>query len=375
MRVLIVRTMPNFSMDIYADGIISGLKVVRPQWEIVELAPCSIDRNSRSLLLRAKKFYERFWGFPRTIQNQVADIFHIIDHSEGHIVNWVKNQGKPIVVTCHDLINYFYPDNLQGSVQVPFVSSNLWFHSVKAMQNANHILAVSSATAQDVTQILNIHPQQITVTPNAVESAFHILPDNQIASFRHKQGISPETICLLNVGGNHPRKNISTILQVVKILQQKGLNIHFWKAGAAFTSEEQNYIQTQALENYITYLGQPDKQTLVQIYNAADILIAPSTHEGFGITILEAMACGTPVITSKVSAMPEVAGDAGVLVDPTNAQEIAEAVYHLHNNPIDYQKLKDAGLARVKSFTWERTAEKIAEVYEELLEKNKAQTN
>ena len=368
MRVVIARTMPNFSMDVYADGIVSGLKTVRPSWEIIELTPNPIDRSSRSLFLRIQKFYERFWRFPKKISQQKADIFHIIDHSEGHIVNWLKKVDKPVVVTCHDLINCFYGDNLQGSVKLPFISNSMWLKSVQAMQNANHVVTVSSVTAKDTNKILNIDAKHISVVPNAVEPIFQVLPKNQAESFRQKNGILPETICLLNVGSNHPRKNISTILKAVKILKENGLPVKFWKAGSDFTHDDKTFIETQSLESEVSYIGQPEKSTLVEIYNAADVLVAPSLHEGFGITLLEAMACGTPVITSNVSAMPEVAGDAGILVEPTNSQGIAEAVEKVYKDAVYRQELVDKGLARVKSFTWEKTAEQIAQIYEQLLQ-------
>ncbi len=367
MRVIIARTMPNFSMDVYADGIISGLKIVRPDWEIVELAPRPIDRSSRSLLLRANKFYERFWNFPRLVQQQTADIFHIIDHSEAHIVNWLKKTNKPVVVTCHDLINFFYRDNLRGSVQLPIISNGLWLRSVKAMQNADYIVADSSVTAKDTSRILNINPALIDIIPLGVESIFQPLAKNKIESFRQQAGISKETFCLLNVGGNHPRKNIDTILQTIKILKEKDLPICFWKTGSDFTHEQKKFIQTHSLESYISYLGQPDKSTLVQIYNAADVLLAPSLHEGFGMTILEAMACETPVITSNISSMPEVAGDAGVLIEPTNPQAIADAVERLYKDTAYHQSLIIKGKERTKLFTWEATSEQIARLYEKLV--------
>ncbi|ARV58407.1 glycosyl transferase group 1 [Nostocales cyanobacterium HT-58-2] len=370
MRVVIARPMPEFSMDVYANGLISGLRTVRPHWEIVELAPNPVDRRSRSLFLRVRKFYERFWRFPSIVKHQQADIFHVIDHSEAHIIHWLKKTGRPVVVTCHDLINFFYSDNLKGSVQLPFVSSGMWLRSVKAMQHANHVIAVSSVTAKDTSQILNIDPARIAVIPNAVEAIFQPLPNNQVESFRQKQGVPSETICLLNVGSNHPRKNISTILKVVQILKERKLPIQFWKAGSNFTEEDQVFIQSQGLEGHVSYLGKPDKSTLVQIYNAADILMAPSLHEGFGITILEAMACGTPVITSNVSAMPEVVGDAGILVDPMNCQAIADSVEHLYKNTDYRQNLIENGIKRAKQFTWEASAEQIARVYEKFLDKN-----
>jgi glycosyltransferase involved in cell wall biosynthesis len=359
--------MAEFSIDVYSNNLISGLKAVRPNWEIIELAPRSFDRSSSSVALRIQKYYERFWLYPRRVRQQEADIFHIIEPCDAHLVYWLKKTGKPTVVTCHDLINFFYKDNLQGSVELPLISRNAWLYSVKGMKYCDRIIAVSSATAQDTSQILNLETERINVIPNAVEAIFQPLTQEQIESFRYKQGINKDTICLLNVGANHPRKNIATILKAVKILKQKGLLIKLWKAGADFTVEQKEFIKNNQLTNEIEYLGKPDKSTLVKLYNAADMLIAPSLHEGFGITLLEAMACGTPVITSNASAMPEVVGDAGILVNPKNPQEIADAVARLQKDPIYYQEIKEKSKVRAKSFSWEKTAEKVAEVYEKLI--------
>lgn len=369
MRVAIIRTMPDFSMEVYANGVISGLRTVRPDWEIIDLKPQPVDRKSQSPILRLQKYYERFWRFPQLVQQQKADIYHILDHSEAHITYGLKKLGKPVAVTCHDLINFYYKDNLQGSVTLPFISHNMWLHAVKGMKQADAVVTVSSMTAKDATKILDIEPGRISVAPNAVEAIFNPLPQEQIDKFRHQSGISPDTLCLLNVGSNHPRKNIDTVLKVIDTLKQQGVSVHLLKAGADFNEEQKVFISNQNLENNISYLGKPDKSNLIQIYNAADILIAPSLHEGFGITLLEAMACGTPVITANVSAMPEVVGDAGILVEPLDYQSMADAVVNIQKDSSFRQQLIEKALTRVKQFTWESTSEKIAQVYEELLKK------
>lgn len=370
MRVAIIRTMPDFSMEVYANGVISGLRTVRPNWEIIDLKPQPVDRKSQSPILRLQKFYERFWRFPQLVQQQKADIYHILDHSEAHITYGLKKLGKPVAVTCHDLINFYYKDNLQGSVTLPFLSHNMWLHAVKGMKQADAVVTVSSMTAKDATKILDIEPGRISVAPNAVEGVFKPLPQSEIDKFRHQSGISPETLCLLNVGSNHPRKNIDTVLKVIETLKQQGVSVHLLKAGADFNEEQKVFISNQNLENNISYLGKPDKSNLIQIYNAADILIAPSLHEGFGITLLEAMACGTPVITANVSAMPEVVGDAGILVEPLDYQSMADAVVNVQKDSIFRQQLIEKALTRVKQFTWESTSEKIAQVYEGLMEQS-----
>lgn len=363
MRVTIVRTMPGFSMDVYADGLIAGLKAVRPDWEIVEISPYPLDRSSSSWWVRLWKYYERFWHFPQIASQQTADIFHIIDHSEGHIVHWLKKTGKPVVVTCHDLINFFNLENVRSSLHLPFISHATWKYSVNGMQDADRIIAVSTKTAKDSTQLLSIEPRRITVVPNAVESGFYPLPQDEITDFRQQYGTST-AICLLNVGLSHPRKNLMTVLKVLEFLQQQGLAVKLWKVGSDFTAEQKSFIKTRGLEANITYFGKLNKQTLVKVYNAADMLLAPSLHEGFGMTLLEAMACGTPVITANVSAMPEVVGDAAVLVEPMDFQAIASTVCRLQNDSAYRQQLVALGLKRAKSFTWENTARQIADVYE-----------
>jgi glycosyltransferase involved in cell wall biosynthesis len=359
--------MAEFSLDTYTDNLIAGLRTVRPEWEILELIPKSFDRTSSSLTLRIQKYYERFWRYPQFVQQQEADLVHIVEPCDANIVYWLRKMNRPIVVTCHDLVNFFYQDNLQGSVQLPIISRRAWLYSVNGMRYADRTIAVSSATAKDTTQILKIEPTQITVIPNAVEPIFQPLQKSVVAAFRQQQGIAPESLCLLNVGANHPRKNIGTILKAIAILKDKGLPIQFCKAGADFTAEQKQFIQTCELESTVRYVGKPDKSTLVQFYNAADLLVAPSLHEGFGITLLEAMACGTPVVTSNTSAMPEVVGNAGVLVNPECSDEIAGAIVHLHYNPTYYQELVERSLTRVAKFTWQKTAEEVAEVYTKVL--------
>ena len=367
MRIAIARTMAELSIDVYSNNLISALKVVRPNWEFIELAPRSFDRRSSSLTLRIQKYYERFWLYPRRVRQQEADIFHILEPCEAHLVYWLNKAGKRTVVTCHDLVNFFYRGNLKGSVKLPIVSRNAWIYSIKGMEKCDRIISVSAATVRDIHRILNVDPEIITIVPNAVETIFQPLPPERASSFRQQQDISSETICLLNVGSNHPRKNIDTILEAIAVLKQTDLPIQFWKAGADFTPSQKQYIETHHLNPYITYLGKPEKSELVEMYNAADILLAPSLYEGFGITLLEAMACGTPVITGSTSAMPEVVGDAGVLVNPNDAREIAQGVINLAQNSDLYQTLKAKSLVRVKSFTWENTAEQVARVYEQLI--------
>lgn len=373
MRIAILRRAPkaSFSMDVYADGLIRGLKVVRPNWQIIECSPVLNIASVRqsNWIAGGQKYYERYWRYPRTLKNLDADIFHVIDQSDGYLSYWLKRYKKPNVVTCHDLINLIKPDTFQGRAKFPLISITAWKLAIQGMREANHILAVSSHTKKDAVEHLAIAPHNITVVPNAVDAIFHPLLPDDIDEFRRRRGIAKDTLCLLNVGSNNARKNILTILKTLAVLNTQGLPVMFWKVGADFNAEQKHFIKIHHLESCIAYLGHPDEATLVKIYNAADVLLAPSLYEGFGLTVLEAMACGAAVVAANATSIPEVAGDAAILTAPLDVDAIVKAIQQLYDHPRYREQLVQRGLERVKQFTWEKTAAHVANVYEQVLDK------
>lgn len=372
MRVIIVRREAGvaLSMDVYANNLIAGLKVLRPDWTIEEIAPepWSKDANLWHSGSGLRKYYERFWRHPRAVCQQAADLFHIIDHSNAHVAYWIQKTNRPVVVTCHDMVHYACSGILRDQCRFPAFSLASWKFSVGGMQAADRIIAVSADTAKDVTKWLNIELERIAVIPNGINQLFRPLSPFEVEPLRHRYGASPETLCLLNVGSTHQRKNLMTVLRVLKVLIDQGLSVQLWRVGDDFTADQKSFIKVQNLENRIKIIGQHSQEELLYIYNAADILLAPSLYEGFGLTPLEAMACGTPVISGNVSATPEVVGDAGILVDdPRDAEEIVAGVRRLWQEPFERHTLIAKGLERVKNYTWLRTAEQVALTYEQAI--------
>jgi glycosyltransferase involved in cell wall biosynthesis len=370
MRIGILRREKDFSfsMDVYADGLIQGLQTIQPSWEITEFSPNILPsaHSQKTWIHGIQKYYERYWNYPLRLMQQNVDLFHVIDHSDGHLLYWLNRLPQPTVITCHDLINLVQPKTFKGLARLPGISMAAWQWAIRGMLKADRVITVSTHTAQDVLNSLPIDPAQISVVPNAVESIFEVLPAEEILKYRDLYGVKPETFCLLNVGSNNTRKNVSIVLKTLLILHNQGLPIHFWKVGSDFNDEQKQFILTNNLSSKISYLGKPDKQSLVALYNAADVLVAPSLYEGFGMTILEAMACGTAVVTSNVTSLPEVAGDAAILVDPTDAAAIATAITLLYQAPHIREEYIQKGLRRVQQFTWERTAQQIVNVYEQV---------
>jgi glycosyltransferase involved in cell wall biosynthesis len=373
MKVVIVRREPDvaISMDVYADNLVSSLKTLRPDWQITEMAPApwSRQQNLWKSGTGLRKYYERLWRHPHAVQRLEGDIFHIIDHSNAHVAYWLRQKGCKVIVTCHDLVQFVYPEILKDQARFPAFSMASWQYSVRGMKDADRVIAVSTNTAKDVTQMLSILPARIDVVPNGVEPYFRPLPPAEVSAIRQRYERSSETFCLLNVGSTHQRKNMPTILKVLVMLRDRGVAVKLWKVGDEFTSAQNAFIKSHNLESTIVLMGKPDKTTLREIYNAADALLAPSLYEGFGLTILEAMACGTPVITANVSAVPEVAGDAAILIDPLDVNAIVEAICRLRQDPLYYKNLIDRGINRSSLFTWTKTSEQIASIYEDLNQK------
>ncbi|HEY9768030.1 MAG TPA: glycosyltransferase family 1 protein [Coleofasciculaceae cyanobacterium] len=372
MRVAVVRREPNvaFSMDVYADNLVEQLKKIRPNWEIIEISPEPWSDDLENLWHSGnplRKYYERFYNHPRVVSQTQADIFHIIDHTNGHVAYGLKKLGKPVLITCHDLVQYIYPEILKNESRFPAFSLAVWQHSVKGIIAAHSTIAVSTNTARDINKWLNVNLDRIKVIPNGVGTNFCVLPAEKVAQWRQKYVDSPAEICLLNVGSNHQRKNILTVLKAVKAIANLDIPVRLWKVGEKFYPEQEQYIKANGLAKHITLINNADSEALIYFYNAADVMLAPSLYEGFGLTILETMACGTPVITSNISSLPEVAGDAAILVEPTDVEAITKAVIRLQKDTIYRQNLINKGLVRVKEFTWKKTVEQTANLYEEIV--------
>lgn len=368
MRVAILRSTAHssISMRVYADNIVDGLRQVRPDWDVLDISPkiSASDRGGNRVVHGLRKYYERYWRYPRSFEPLEADIFHVVDHSDGHLVSWLKRYGKSAVLTCHDLINWAEPELYKGLSVMPLLSLNSWRWSVKQIAAADHIVTVSKHTADDVVKYLPVDPALVTAVPNAVSDRFSPAAADVVAAFRQSQGLDSQTFCLLNVGSNNPRKNVSAILEALRILKAGSHPVRFWKVGSDFTAQQRDFIASHQLTGCVSYLGKLDSSVLPTLYSAADVLVAPSLYEGFGLTVLESMACGTPVISANTTSLPEVAGDAAILVDPDDVDAIATATVRLIQEPDLYQHLSASGLTRSASFTWPHTASQLASVYE-----------
>ena len=273
----------------------------------------------------------------------------------------------PTVVTVHDVIQFVLPEYAWRKI------SRVYFGLVSAgARRADAIITVSECSKRDIVKLLGLAPERIHVIGNAVDASLFPVRDAWLlASVRERYGIGPRYI--LYFGGFDLRKNVPRIIQAYGLLPdalrreyQLVIAGRYQHLGHPLYPDPRATVARLGLEGNVIFTGQIREQDKAPLYSAATVFAFPSLYEGFGIPVLEAMACGTPVVTSNLSALPEVAGDAGVLVDPYEPHAISDALAELLESQAHRDELSRRGLERARRFTWHQVAEQTLRVYEEV---------
>lgn len=265
------------------------------------------------------------------------------------------------VLTVHDLGAFRAPEWFRSSRAAYYR-----FAIARSARQAARIIADSEAAANDLQQYLDIPPDSIDVIPLGVSPAFSPPDDAARQSIRQKYGL-PENFFLF-VGTLEPRKNLSRVLDAwSRIAPDCAYDLAI--AGRSGWKNEPllRAIEASPFRKRIHLTGYIPEADLPALIGAAHAFVWPSLLEGFGLPPLEAMACGTPVIASKTGSLPEVAGDAAILVDPYHVETIAEALRRLSGEAALHRQLREKGLARAAGFTWARTARMTLDTYRKAL--------
>lgn len=267
----------------------------------------------------------------------------------------------PGVVTVYDLSFVRFPQFFRG-----VHAAYLRLFTRLSCRAAERIIAISESTRRDIAQLYGIPPARLDTAPPGVDPIFRPLPREQVETFRQRRGL-PETF-ILHVGTLEPRKNHLKLLQALAHLSPSPFppsTFHLFCIGGQGWGYEAIYaaVERLNLKERVTFVGYVPAQELPLWYNAATLLAYPSLYEGWGMPVLEALACGTPVITSNLAALPEAAGAAGILVSPHDADELAAAIHRLLRDTDLRRQLSQTGLTHAAQFTWERTAQQTVQVY------------
>ena len=266
------------------------------------------------------------------------------------------------IVTLHDLAWRLFPENFrpEGVVWWRFA----WPRSLK---KSNHIVVPSESTKQDILKFYGIPEEKITVIYPYI--SLHLLETSSenLNVFKKRYNL-PERY-ILYVEALRKNKNLELLLKAFQILKkEKNISQKLVLAGLKEWGNERIFLEITRLnlENEVIVTGAISDDDLPLIYEAADVFVFPSLYEGFGYPPLEAMTCGTPVIVSNISSLPEIVGDAGLYCNPLDIQDIAEKIYQVLSSPSLAEKLRNLGLRRVKQFSMEKMINKYLEVYQKV---------
>jgi glycosyltransferase involved in cell wall biosynthesis len=302
---------------------------------------------------------------PRLLSSARADLVHFFCHEDAPL----RYKGK-MILTVHDLIPLALPHL--------YHPRRNWLYRRKydltgaIVRRAGMIIADSESTKKDIIRFYSVAGERIEVVYPGVDTIFRPVENpSLIERVKNKYSIKGDFV--FYVGGIDPRKNIRNLLEAFSRLQSKRFPELYLVIGGDLESQREYpdliaQIEKLRLTDKVKLVGYVSGEDLVLMYNAARLFIFPSLYEGFGLPPLEAMACGTPVVTSNVSSLPEVTGDAAILIDPANPDEIGVSMERVVSDENSASSLREKGLHRAGLFGWEKTAKKTLEVYRRLWE-------
>ncbi len=289
------------------------------------------------------------------VKKEAVDVYF---SPSSYITPAILNKNIKSVITVHDLVAFLFPT--AHNKKAVFLEK---LFLKKALKKSAHVTAVSTNTKRDIINKFHYDESKISTIFCSGSSAFRPLKKETLKPFAHKTNLPAKFF--LAVGTIEPRKNYKRLIKAFAALSKVAPNYHLIIVGKNGWQFEEVYeeIRKNYLGKKVHTLGYISEPSLIKLYNLATALVFPSLYEGFGIPPLEAMQCGCPVIASNTSSIPEVVGDAGLLITPENPESIAKAMHKLIKDDELRANLESQGLIQARKFSWELSAKKLLEVF------------
>jgi glycosyltransferase involved in cell wall biosynthesis len=299
-------------------------------------------------------------AFVRRLRQLGAELIHLPNH---HLGRYGLVLGRPYVVTVHDLIRYFDLNGIGPFIHRPNLRDRFYLRlDYAGVCRATALISVSETTKRDLCTHFGLPEERVFVIYEGVDHAV----------FRPLSGRPLDQPYLLFVGSEHPRKNLPVVFRAFAALkrEQRFRDVKLLKIGRAGGPEAPFRARTLAalselgLERDVVFREDVSDAKLAQCYSGAECLVLPSLYEGFGFPPLEAMACGCPVVVSNAGSLPEIAAGSALLVEPCDAEGLADALRRVLTENATRKDLVERGLRRAAEFSWERTARETVAVYD-----------
>ncbi len=371
MRIAIdIRKYHDFGIGTYVRNLVHHLARIDQRTEYVLLGrPQDRDRiappgaNFRFVSEAAAPYsLAEQVSIPMALRREHVDLFHSPHYVLPPLIHCRS------VVTIHDCIHLMFPQYLPGRLAYVYAKLQMW----TAAQRSDRVLTVSETSKQDILRRFRIPADKVTVVYNAIDERLTEPPGPEdFALVRVRYQLKDPFA--LYVGNIKPHKNLERLIDAFRELRQEP---RFESLKLVIIGDEiskyqglRRAVHRHKLHKHVRFLGFVGPETLAVLYRLARVFVFPSLYEGFGLPPLEAMYFGTPVVTSNVSSLPEVVGDAAILVDPYSPASIAEGMRRALVDEELRASLRVRGMARAREFSWERSVGQIFDVYTEVMER------
>lgn len=365
MRVAIdARKIHDFGIGTYIRNLLRHLARTDHETEYVLLLgeddlgiAAQLGPNFRSVLEPSPNYSLREQvHVPWVLRREHPDVYHA--------PHYVLPAGVrcPSVVTIHDCIHLMFPQYLPNRLAYAYARAQMW----AAARRSDCILTVSEASKRDILHLFNVPPEKIVVVYNAIDSHFSVTPsEDAVARVRERYQLDHKFV--LYVGNIKPHKNLVRLIEAFDELRRSGqddLKLLIIGDQISKLPALRRAVHRHKLHKHVRFLGYVADDQLAILYRLASVFAFPSLYEGFGLPPLEAMASGTPVVTSNVSSMPEVVGDAAVLVNPYDVDAIVDGLRRVLTDPVLAAEMRRKGIERAREFSWERSVAQTWAVYQ-----------